>query len=84
METIWGYDPKGPTEQRDVVGSKDGWSEYTLDDGATIRVKAVILDVKRAIDQFNTDGDPIYIMQTAMVTRTIAPAELKRPPAKEK
>jgi hypothetical protein len=62
MQISLGYDPKGPMEQRDVVGSKDGWSEYTLDDGTVIRSRAAIIDVKRAIHQYNTNGEPVYVL----------------------
>ena len=78
MQFALGYDPKGKMEQRDVVSSKDGWSEYTLDDKTVIRVKAIILDVKKAVDQFSLEGDPIYIMQQTIVTSLDAPDELKK------
>ena len=65
-------------EQRNVVNSKDGWSEYKLDDGSTIRLKAVLVDVKKALNQFTPDGDPIYIMQQTVVVNLNAPEELKK------
>lgn len=73
-----GYNPAGPTEQRDIVSSKDGWSEYTLSDGSIIRSKAVTIDVKRAIDQYSADGNPLYIVQTAVINSVNAPDELKK------
>lgn len=73
-----GYDPKGKMEPRDVVSSKEGWSEYTLDDGSVIRVKAVLLEVKRAVDQYTPDGDPIYLMQNALVNQVKAPDNLRK------
>ena len=72
-----GYDPAGAMEPRDVISSKDGWSEYTLQDGTIIRAKAVILDVKRAIGQYSPDGNPLYILQYAFVNQVKAPDELK-------
>jgi hypothetical protein len=72
------YDPTGKMEQRDVVGSKDGWSEYTLDDGSIIRTKAVILDVKRAVNQYSFDGNPLYILQCAFVNQVRAPDLLRK------
>jgi hypothetical protein len=73
-----GYNPAGRMETRDVVGSKDGWSEYTLDDGSVLRAKAIVLDVKRAVDQFNLDGDPIYVMQLTVVNQVKAPEHLRK------
>lgn len=77
-QLMLGYDPMKPTAQRKIVKSKEGWSEFTLDDGSVIRAKAVILDVKRATGQFNIDGNPVYLMQMTMVHQLNAPASLKK------
>ena len=77
-QLLFGYDPTKPTVQRKIVKAKEGWSEFRLDDGSVIQAKAVILDVKRAIGQFNVDGNPVYIMQMTMVHNLIAPAKLKK------
>jgi hypothetical protein len=73
-----GYDPTKPTVQRKIVKAKESWSEFRLDDGSVIQAKAVILDVKRAVGQFNIEGNPVYIMQMTMVHNLIAPASLKK------
>ena len=73
-----GYDPTGKIEPVDIVSSKDGWSEYTLTDGSVLRVKAAVLDVKTAVGQYSTDGDPIYLIQAAVVTQVKAPDRLRR------
>jgi len=65
-------------EQKNIVNAKDGWSEYTLDDGTVIRLKCVLLDVKKAVGQFTIEGDPIYVMQQAVVSNTNVPAGLKK------
>jgi hypothetical protein len=77
-QMILGYDPTGPMEPVDIVSSKDGWSEFTLQDGSVIRAKAAVLDVKRAVGQFNLEGDPIYVLQLTMVNQVKAPPELKK------
>jgi hypothetical protein len=73
-----GYDPKGPRESIDIVGSKDGWSEFTLADGTILRTKAVVLDVKKMVGQYNPEGEPIYEMQLTMVSQSRAPEKLKK------
>ena len=73
-----GYDPAGEMEPADISNTKEGWSEYTLNDGSVIRAKAVILDVKRAIGQYASDGNPIYVMQFAFVSQLKAPDSLKK------
>jgi hypothetical protein len=76
----FGYNPTGAMEQRDIVSSKDGWSEYTLNDGSVIRLKSVLVDVKRAIDQYGPDGNPIYVLQTTFINNLTAPETLKKKP----
>ncbi len=73
-----GYDPKGPKESIDIVSSKDGWSEFNLADGTIIRAKAVVLDVKTMVGQYNADGEPIYELQLTMVSQTRVPEQLKK------
>jgi hypothetical protein len=73
-----GYDPKGPKESVDIVSSKDGWSEFTLADGTILRAKAVVLDVKKMVGQYNQEGEPIYEMQLTMVSQSRVPEELKK------
>jgi hypothetical protein len=74
----FGYDPTGKTESVDIVGAKDGWSEYTLADGTVLRVKAALLDVRLAVGQYSPDGDPIYVFQAALVNQIKVPDRLKR------
>lgn len=71
-----GYNPSGPKEPVDIVSSKDGWSEFQLADGTVVRAKAVVLDVKKMVGQYNTEGEPIYELQLTMVNQTRVPPEL--------
>jgi hypothetical protein len=73
-----GYDPTGEMEPTDITSTKEGWSEYTLNDGSVIRAKAVLLDVKRAVGQHAPDGNPIYVMQFAFVNQLKVPDNLKK------
>jgi hypothetical protein len=82
---VLGYDPTGPAKQKDIVEVKNAWSEYTLDDGSVIRTKGVLVDAKRMLDQFNANGDPIYLLQLSVVHELVAPNHLKKPkPGPEK
>lgn len=72
------YNPQGTAEQRDVVASKDGWSEFTLSDGSVLRLKASLLDAKRAVDQYGPDGNPLYLFQFAIINQLIAPPNLRK------
>jgi hypothetical protein len=78
MQVQLGYDPTGPTEPVDIVSSKDAWSEYTLADGSVIRAKAVVLDVKKMVGQYNTEGEPVYVLQITMINQARVPDNLKK------
>jgi hypothetical protein len=78
IQVALGYDPKGPRESIDIIGSKDGWSEFTLADGTVIRAKAVVLDVKKMVGQHNADGEPIYELQITMLNQARVPDQLKK------
>ena len=84
MQLPLGYDPAGQMEPVDITSTKEGWSEYNLDDGSVIRAKAVLLDVKRAVGQYDPDGNPIYLMQFAFVNRLKVPGSMKKPASVKK
>lgn len=65
----------------DVVDRKESVAEYTLEDGAVIRVANPLTRVTRLEGQFSGDGDPIYIVLTGTATTVIsAPDTIKKPP----
>ena len=72
------FNPNGPGEQMDVVSSRDGWSEYTLDDGAVLRLKAALLDAKKAVGQYSADGNPLYLLQWTVINQVIVPEKLRK------
>ncbi len=69
----------GQLEQRRIPKLKVATSEYTLDDGSVIRVKPIIVDIKRAIDQYGVDGKPLYILTLTNITETTSPPRLMKP-----
>jgi hypothetical protein len=73
-----GYDPAGPSQPVDIISTKEGWSEFNLEDGTVIRAKSVLLDVKKMIGQFNAEGDPIYALQMILTNQTKVPDHLKK------
>jgi hypothetical protein len=72
--------PFGPTKQRVVAKSKIVSSEFTLDDGTKLLVTPIVADVRRAVDQFNQNGDPLYFLTMGQTVKTVAPHHLRRKP----
>ncbi len=79
QKMVLGYDPSGKIIPMDVTSSSTGWSEFGLADGTVVRVKGVVIDVKKAVDQYAPDGKPIYITQMTMVTDFVVPDALMKP-----
>jgi hypothetical protein len=74
--------PPAVLDARRVVRSSEGWSEYKLDDGTVLKIRSVLVDVKRAKDQYGIDGKPTYFMTLTNVTEATTPARLMRPTPK--
>jgi hypothetical protein len=58
--------------------SSERWSEYTLSDGAVIRLKTVVSSIVR-LDQFDGEGNPIYVIKStpAVVIKSV-PDKLRK------
>lgn len=72
--------PFGPTKQRVVAKSKIVSSEFILDDGTKLVVTPIVADVRRAVDQFNQNGDPLYFLTMGQTVVTVSPPNLRRKP----
>jgi hypothetical protein len=72
----------GPTstlEPRKIVTAKQRSSEFILDDGTTLTIRPVLIDAKRAKDQWAPNGKPVYILTFTNLTETDSPPKLMDP-----
>ena len=44
--------------------SSEHWNQYLLDDGSTLKLKAVVTNVYRLLGVYKDDGDPIYVIKS--------------------
>jgi hypothetical protein len=58
--------------------SSENWNEYLADDGSVLRVKLVVTEVLRVDGQYDTDGNPVYLVKSSNVMATSSPEELRR------
>lgn len=73
--------PGGPlkdAERVDVQQSSEQWNEYLLADGSVIRLKAVVTDVWRIVDEYDKEGDPVYVVNSRNVVTVTSPDELRK------
>jgi hypothetical protein len=77
--------PFGPTKQRDIIKSRVIASQFTLSDGTKIVITPMVSDVRRAVDQYNQEGQPLYFLTMGYQIKTSAPKSLlKKTPRKKK
>lgn len=57
-------------ENVDFDESQEHWNVYKLKDGSTLKVKLVVSGIKR-LQKHNTDGSPIYVIQSQNVVRVV-------------
>ena len=56
---------------------REEYNTYKLADGATVRMKTVVTSIIRT-QEFNPDGEPVYIVNSQNVLVADVPDELKR------
>jgi hypothetical protein len=72
----------GPVQTRNIVKSKTAESRFVLDDGTELTVKVALVDVKRALKQYNQYGQPLYFCSIVNTVDTKAPSKLLKPKLK--
>jgi hypothetical protein len=76
--TVTPFDPAIPSEAREVVTTKEAWSEYILNDGNTIRIKPIPVMIHRAKDRYSPQGEPMYFVRVAFVVTAAEKRRKKR------
>jgi hypothetical protein len=66
-----------------IAESTERWSEATLEDGAVIRYKTVLVEIARTEGQYDQEGNPIYFAKTNLVMTVNAPDHLKQSPSSQ-
>ncbi len=54
------------------------FNEYLVEDGTVIKVKLVVTEILRLDDEYDAEGNPIYIVISANVPYVSAPDELRQ------
>lgn len=77
--------PKIPFREREVDAEEiefktrqEDWSEYQLMDGTVIRMKPVVSEIFKIPNEYDTEGNPVYIVRSKNVLNVRSPDNLKR------
>lgn len=76
--------PGGPSKDAELVDvqqSSEQWNQYLLGDGSVIRLKAVVTEVWRVLEEYDQEGNPMYVVRSRNIVTVTAPDELRRPGA---
>lgn len=72
---------------RDVNGlevrfrsNKEEWNEYVLEDGTSLRMKAVVSEVVRLEGEYDVEGNPVYVVKSANMLVVKSPDNMKKKP----
>ena len=57
---------------------KEDWNEYQLLDGSHLRLRVVLSEVYRVNDEYDADGNPVYVTKSGNVLVIRATDELKK------
>ena len=57
---------------------KEEWNEYDLADGTRIRLKIVASNMIRALNEYDNDGNPIYLVKSSNILAVSVPENLKK------
>ncbi|MBI2858663.1 MAG: hypothetical protein HYX90_06265 [Chloroflexi bacterium] len=59
-------------------GIREDWNEYDLEDGTTLRMKAVVAEIIRVVDQYDQENNPVYMVKSTNMLVVKAPDNLKK------
>lgn len=62
----------------EVTKPDEKWSIYELDDGTQLRMRTIVTEVWRVENEYDADGNPMYVVKAAGTMSVIAPENLKR------
>lgn len=69
---------KVPGEVVDFEAPAENFNSYVLADGTTIKLKTVLLEVVRIIDEYGPSGDPVYAFTAQQIMNVNSPENLKQ------
>jgi hypothetical protein len=62
----------------DVNQSSEQWNTYLLDDGSTLRAKLIVTKVFRVDNNYDVEGNPVYIFHSQNICAVQSPENLRK------
>jgi hypothetical protein len=70
--------PLKDAELMEVTKSDEKWSTYDLDDGSQLRMRTIVAEIWRVLNEYDADGNPMYVLKAQGTLSVIAPDGLKK------
>ena len=77
--------PRIPYKGREVDATevdfqtrKEEWNEYQLMDGSSIKMKLVVSEIFKVPDEYDEEGNPVYVVRSNNVLVVRSPDNLKK------
>ncbi len=65
-------------EEVEFETEHEGFNSYILGDGTRLKLKTVVLEIVRMDNEFNSAGEPIYLVKAQQAVTAIVPDSLKK------
>lgn len=65
-------------ERVDVNQATEYWNQYLLEDGSVLRLKTIVTEVVKLPDQYDLEGNPVYVTKSGNIVVVSAPESLKK------
>ena len=62
----------------DVIQASELWNQYLLDDQTVLKFKTVVSQVVKIDNEYDSDGNPVYVVKSSSIVTVICPEELKK------
>lgn len=54
------------------------WNNYLLDDQSVLKLKVILTKVARIDNEYDQEGNPVYVVQATNIVRVDCPESLKK------
>lgn len=62
----------------EITQANEHWSQWSLVDGSVLKMKPVVIEIWKLVDEFDAEGNPVYVVKASNVMHQSVPDNLKK------